>query len=330
MILSNPESPRFPTKIIGKDGDINQNTLLNNELNKFLSNRESISQLLEEFSQNEPKLNFGPFKEGNELQTSATYRLLEDKKVTCTKNNSKTIFKTKNNNGDRTKNSKSLQSSFTPYQKPEGERESKLTLELPKFTVVVEKSLNVIGSENYIKNSVQVDQVKKTAVNSDCVKMGKVDFTSTDENAAFNFGQSSMRPVATKKETNILTKMKKFYQALYLKTSKSLPKDNNSKKRTLETLCNRLRKVTILGEIESEELALHLGSVIYPSNTFLKNKASFTSYQTNFDEDQMKVKRLILLFQDCLHSFTPQKLEGILSQNVFEKLYRVFCENLET
>ena len=126
-------------------------------------------------------------------------------------------------------------------------------------------------------------------------------------------------------------KMKKFYQALYLKTSKALPKNNNSKKQTLETLCKRLRKVTFLGDVETEELILHLGSVVYPSKSFLNNKASFMSYQNTSDEDkQLKAKRLIAQFNDCLHSFTPQKLEHLLSQSVFQKLHEIFCMNLES
>ena len=76
-----------------------------------------------------------------------------------------------------------------------------------------------------------------------------------------------------------------------MKTSRGLSKDNNSKKQTLETLCKRLRKVTLLREVELEDLLLHIGSVIYPSKTFQKNKATFINVENSQDNNgQIKAK----------------------------------------
>lgn len=123
--------------------------------------------------------------------------------------------------------------------------------------------------------------------------------------------------------------MQRFYQAFYIKISKTLGKGKKSKKDILQKMCLSLRKSTLLSEIKIEDLVLHLGSVIYPSKAFLKNRASFSaSMKEGMNEGEVRAKKSISDFHGALLDYSQEKLEQLLSQETFEKLYIVFRENL--
>jgi hypothetical protein len=110
---------------------------------------------------------------------------------------------------------------------------------------------------------------------------------------------SSIQSVKLNPDHNILIRMKKFYQGLYVKVAKTLPKGESSKKNTLEEMAKRLQSTQLMNGISQKEIVLYLGSVIYPSKAFFKNEMIFKT--VDLDEEHTtkeKVKGLILLFHD--------------------------------
>ncbi|CAI2370869.1 unnamed protein product [Moneuplotes crassus] len=141
--------------------------------------------------------------------------------------------------------------------------------------------------------------------------------------------KTERRTVDAGKDGNMLLKMQRFYQAFYMKISKVLPKGMNSKKQIMEAMCDKLRKTTLLSEVEKEDLLLHLGAIIYPSKAYLKNKAAFmSSTKSSGKEGELKAKKAIFDFHDTLLNFSAEKLGKLLSQSTFDKLYGAFLDNL--
>lgn len=139
----------------------------------------------------------------------------------------------------------------------------------------------------------------------------------------------SVKAAGSKKEGNLLAKMQRFYQGFFMKTSKTLHKGKNSKKQILEAMCERLRKSTLLSEVETDDLVLHLGSIIYPSKSFLKHKSSFQALK-NVDKvtGELRAKKAIYDFHSTLLQFSERKLEKLLAQETFNKLYNVFWDSM--
>lgn len=118
-------------------------------------------------------------------------------------------------------------------------------------------------------------------------------------NAEETCTNSSQLSVKATPEQNILIKMKKFYQGLYVKVARTLPKGESSKKNTLEEMAKRLQSTSLMNGLSQKEIVLYLGSVVYPSKAYLKNEMVFKT--VDLDEDNTtkeKVKGLILLFHD--------------------------------
>ena len=124
--------------------------------------------------------------------------------------------------------------------------------------------------------------------------------------------------------------MRKFYQNLYVRVSKQLSKEGSSKKKVLERLAQNLKNTHKFMICSVPEIVVHLGSVIYPSkvNTAFLHAKTPISVEGQ-DLKKLRAKQLVAQFQDCMVTFSCQKLEKLLQDHVFSSLYQFFCENLE-
>lgn len=148
--------------------------------------------------------------------------------------------------------------------------------------------------------------------------------------ASFKATLSRKTVRAEPSQPNILTQMRKFYQSLYVKVSKQVPKDGSSKKKVLERLGQNLKNTESASYVSLPDVIVHLGSVIYPSKVN-KTVSSIVGANLTEGEDSKKAKAKLLVaqFQECMFSFSCKKLEKLLQNAVFNFLYQYFCRNLE-
>ncbi|CAI2371084.1 unnamed protein product [Moneuplotes crassus] len=141
--------------------------------------------------------------------------------------------------------------------------------------------------------------------------------------------QNCPKVLQTSNSSNTLKKMQRFYQAIYVKAKRGLPKGMKSKKLILKSMCEKLRKTSLLSEVSTDDLLFHLCSIIYPSKTYIKNRAIFTPSQGCMEtKAEVRAKRAITDFQNSLMNFSPEKFNELLNHTTFEKLYIFFMENL--
>lgn len=127
--------------------------------------------------------------------------------------------------------------------------------------------------------------------------------------------------------TNVLKDMRKFYQRMYTKASKSMPKDMGSKRQTLFLLSETIKNRFNFTDISTRELVLYLGSIIYPSKRIMNLTSMKLASWAN--GALHKAQNLILSYNECLNNFTSEKLKLILKSKVYESLYMIYCQNLE-
>jgi hypothetical protein len=100
-------------------------------------------------------------------------------------------------------------------------------------------------------------------------------------------------------KNNILIRMKKFYQGLYVKFAKTLPSEQNTKKNTLKEMSKKLQKKALINGMSYEEVVLYLGSIIYPSKNFFANEKVLKTVDLEIEHTpKEKAKLLIFLFHD--------------------------------
>lgn len=184
----------------------------------------------------------------------------------------------------------------------------------------------------------QAEDVKSVEMSQGCYQPLNLESTNEDgtkdsepasKPLSVSSSSVSFNRTSVKNHSNFLTNMKKYYQTLYAKLSKTCGKESTSKRKNLILMAQLLQKKHGLSEVSLQELVVHLGCIIYPT----KKLRDLKSAKTVDSEGKVKstvvaTQKLVESFHECLNDFTPDKLANLLQSKIFRELYQVYCQYL--